>query len=115
MDDVKQVMETYKLPGLSLGILQNGITELKSYGVASQATGKPVDATTVFGVGSISKVFTSTLAMRMVERGMIDLDEPIVEYFPQLALSDDAARNAVTMRHLLTHTAGFDVRIGRVA
>ena len=106
--DVASVMETYRLPGLSLGILQDGITELKSYGVASKATGAPVDATTVFGVGSISKVFTATLAMRMVELGMLDLDAPIIRYFPQLALSDEAARNTVTMRHLLTHTAGFD-------
>ena len=71
----------------------------------------PVDAErTLFRPGSVSKLFTATAAMQLVESGDVDLDTDIAEY-----LDFDVPRSfdgPITLRHLLTHTAGFEERLG---
>jgi CubicO group peptidase (beta-lactamase class C family) len=67
-----------------------------------------VTAGTLFQIGSITKVFTATVVMRLVEQGLLDLDKPVVGYLPELSLSDPDLTSRVTMRHLLTHTSGID-------
>ena len=67
----------------------------------------PVTDDTLFQIGSISKTFTGTLLMRLVEQGKLDLDTPIRTYLPDFKLLDeDVAANA-TIRHLLTHTGNW--------
>ena len=75
--------------------------------MASIETGQPVRPETLFQAGSISKIFTTTLIMQLVDDGLLDLDAPILPHYPSLRLADEAATARVTMRHLLTHTAGF--------
>jgi CubicO group peptidase (beta-lactamase class C family) len=60
-----------------------------------------------FRIASISKVFTATLAMTLVDDGLLDLDTPVVTYLPELELSDADAREQITMRQLLSHTSGL--------
>jgi CubicO group peptidase (beta-lactamase class C family) len=67
----------------------------------------PVDADTLFQIGSTTKTVTGTLAMRLVEDGALDLDAPIHTYLPDLRLQDADVAARVTMRHLLTHTSGW--------
>lgn len=98
----------WNVPGLALGLWQDGHVETYGFGVASVATRQPVTPETLFQVGSISKVFTATLVMRLVEDGALALDTPVIAYLPDLPLADAEARNSVTLRHLLTHTAGFE-------
>ena len=79
----------------------------RGYGDADTATGKPVDpATTLFRPGSIAKTFTWTAVMQLVEQGKLDLDADVNRY---LDFSIPAyAGQPVTLRELMTHTAGFD-------
>lgn len=58
-------------------------------------------------IASITKVVTGITAMRLVEEGMLSLDTPVKHYLPWFTLSDEAARDVITARHLLSHTAGF--------
>src|SRR5262249_42642789 len=95
------------VPGLALGVLRDGGVQAWGFGVASIETRQPVTPDTLFQVGSITKVFTTTVVMQLVDEGRLELDAPVVTYLPELKLSDDATTRAVTMRHLLTHTAGF--------
>jgi len=104
---VHTAMERWAVPGLTLGVLQDGTVETCSYGTVSLETGWPVTPETLFQIGSISKVFTATLVMQLVDEGRLDLDVPVAHYLPSLRLADDAATGAVTLRRLLTHTAGF--------
>ncbi|MGH2603835.1 MAG: serine hydrolase domain-containing protein, partial [Dehalococcoidia bacterium] len=104
---VQAAMERWAVPGLALGILQDGALETFSYGVVSLETGWPVPPETLFQIGSISKVFTATLVMQLVDEGRLDLDVPVARYLPSLRLASEAATGAVTLRQLLTHTAGF--------
>ncbi len=95
------------MPGMTLGLLQDGAVELLAAGVASLETGFPVLADTAFQAGSISKIFTTTLVMQLVDEGRLSLDAPAVTYLLDLRLGDPAATATVTLRHLLTHTSGF--------
>jgi CubicO group peptidase (beta-lactamase class C family) len=56
----------------------------------------------------MTKVWTATVVMQLVDEGKLDLDRPIVEVLPELKLSDPDVTETVTMRHLLTHTSGID-------
>lgn len=104
---VEGAMNRWSVPGIAIGILRDGEVETSAFGVANRETGQPVMPAILFQVGSISKVFTATLVMQLVDEGIVDLDAPVRYYFPSLKLTDESATEAVTLRHLLTHTAGF--------
>ncbi len=67
----------------------------------------PVTPDTLFQVGSISKTFTATALMMLMEAGKVDLDTPVRAYLPDFQLSDESVAARVTLRHLLTHTGGW--------
>ncbi len=104
---VQDQMQRWGVPGIAVGIQYEGNTEFGGFGVANVETGAPVTPETLFQIGSISKVFTATLLMTLVDEGRIDIEAPVVTYVPELVLSDSDARNRITVRHLLTHMAGF--------
>jgi CubicO group peptidase (beta-lactamase class C family) len=106
-DLVREQMATWEVPGLTVGILHEGRVETAGYGVASLETKQPVVPETLFQIGSISKVFTTTLVMTLVDEGKLDLDAPVIGYVPDLPLADETARRTITTRHLLTHKSGF--------
>ncbi|MEI5676297.1 MULTISPECIES: serine hydrolase [unclassified Nocardioides] len=108
-----QLAERHGVPGAQLGILRltpDGDDELatSSYGVLNTRTGVPTTDESLFQIGSISKVWTATVAMQLVDEGLLELDGPIVEVLPELRLADPDVTKRVTLRHLLTHTSGID-------
>jgi CubicO group peptidase (beta-lactamase class C family) len=108
LDDlIQEQMTRWNVPGLAIGILHDAQVEFAGHGIANIETGAPVAPETLFQVGSISKVLTATLLMTLVDEGRIDVEAPIVTYVPELVLADPAAREQITVRHLLTHMAGF--------
>lgn len=98
----------WNVPGIAVGVLQDGHAETLASGVTSVETRQPVTPDTIFQVGSISKVVTATLVMRLVEDGLLDLDTPVVEYLPDLVLADATARRSITLRQLLAHASGLE-------
>lgn len=104
---VLKLMEKWNVPGVAIGIYDGDDVEFAGFGITNIETGQPVAPETLFQIGSISKIFTATLAMTLVDDGLLDLDAPVVTYVPELALLDPSARDTITTRHLLTHTAGF--------
>ncbi|HWG02263.1 MAG TPA: serine hydrolase [Trebonia sp.] len=106
--------ERHKVPGAALGILRTGRDgrpdELvtASCGYANQPAGVAATDDTLFQIGSITKVWTATLAMQLVDEGKLDLDAPVAEVLPELRLAGPDVAKSVTMRHLLTHTSGID-------
>ncbi len=96
----------HQVPGAQLGILRltpGRDDELvdASYGVLNQNTEAPATATSVFQIGSITKVWTATVVMQLVDEGLLDLDAPVSEVVPELRLSDPDVTKSVTVRHLL--------------
>jgi dipeptidyl aminopeptidase/acylaminoacyl peptidase len=102
----------HNVPGAQLGILRLGGTDddlvEAAHGVLNVDTGVTTTTDSVFQIGSITKVWTTTVAMQLVDEGKVDLDAPVAEVLPDLKLADPDVTKQVTLRHLLTHTSGVD-------
>ncbi|MEU8125397.1 serine hydrolase [Spirillospora sp. NPDC049024] len=109
-----RLAERHKVPGAQLGIFRLGTNgsddELveAAHGVLSVRTGAPVGGDSLFQIGSITKVWTATVAMALVDEGLLELDAPVAEVLPELRLADPHVTKSVTLRHLLNHTSGID-------
>lgn len=96
-------------PGLVWGVIAGGDVHIRALGVQDVASGAPVDSATVFRVASLSKTFTALAVLKLRDDGRVLLDAPAERYVPELAALEypraDGPR--VTVRALLSHTAGF--------
>src|SRR5690242_14643948 len=99
-DYIVERMAHYTVPGVAVGVLRNGQEYTAGFGITNVEAPVPVDADTLFQIGSTSKTFTATVVMRLVEAGKLDLDAPIRTYLPDLKLKDEAAAAGATLRHL---------------
>jgi CubicO group peptidase (beta-lactamase class C family) len=98
----------YKVPGASLGIILGDESLEVPSGVVNLNTGVETTSDTLFQIGSITKVYTATMVMQLVDEGKVALDEPVSKYLPELSLEDAEAAKTITVRQLLTHTSGID-------
>ncbi|HNP34721.1 MAG TPA: serine hydrolase domain-containing protein [Woeseiaceae bacterium] len=106
---VKPLMATNNSPSGTVAIAKDGeLIFAKGYGFEDIAEQKPVDPyTTLFRPGSVSKLFTWVAVMQLVEQGRLDLDTDVNTYLKEVHIKEtfDAP---ITLRHILTHTAGFE-------
>lgn len=100
-------MDRYRVPGVAVGVLSGDEEIAEGFGVTSVENPLPVDATTLFQIGSITKTFTATAVLRLVEQGKLDLDVPVRTYLPGLRLASEVTAAHLTLRHALTHVSGF--------
>jgi CubicO group peptidase (beta-lactamase class C family) len=104
---VGSVMKRYVVPGLALGLVSDSQQLLQGFGVTSVENPLPIDPNTIFVAGSITKTVVATTVTRLVDRRELELDLPIRAYLPDLSLADESVASAVTLRHLMTHSAGW--------
>src|SRR5262245_18484200 len=101
---IQDEMMSRRIPGLALAVIKNGeIVKMNGYGVANLEHDVPVTPDTVFALASVTKQFTATAIMRLVEQGRLKQNDPITKYLP----SSPRKWRGITIRHLLTHTAGM--------
>jgi CubicO group peptidase (beta-lactamase class C family) len=102
-------LERGKIPGAVVVIVKDGAVLLqKGYGFADIEKRKPVDAEqTLFRPGSVSKLFTWTAVMQLVERGKLDLDADVNTYL-DFKIPPGPAGEPITLRNIMTHTPGFE-------
>jgi CubicO group peptidase (beta-lactamase class C family) len=109
-DEMEERLETwcprYRVPGAAVAWMRDGETQSAAAGVTNINTRVPVTPDTLFQIGSITKVWTTTLIMQLVDEGLVDLDAPAVKYLPDLRFGD--APREITIRRLLSHTSGVD-------
>jgi CubicO group peptidase (beta-lactamase class C family) len=98
----------HHVPGASLAVLHDGAIGEAATGVLNVQTGVETTPKSLFQIGSITKVYTATVVMQLVEEGRIELETPIVEALPELRLADPERAREVTIRHLLSHTSGIE-------
>ncbi|MEV0676438.1 serine hydrolase domain-containing protein [Actinosynnema sp. NPDC050436] len=103
----------HRVPGVQVGVLAldadgNADVRVLVSGVTSLATGVTVTEDTLFQYGSISKVWTTTLLMQLVDEGLLTLDTPVVDVLPDFRLADPEHAPKVLVRQLVTHTSGID-------
>ncbi|MEO8725034.1 MAG: serine hydrolase domain-containing protein [Acidobacteriaceae bacterium] len=100
---VPKVLADTGVPSASIAIVQDGrIVLLKAYGDAKLNPPTPAKPTMRYGIGSISKQFTAAAIMMLVQDGKLSLDDHVGKYLPDLTRA-----NEVTVRELLSHTAGY--------
>lgn len=104
-------MREYRVPGVALGIIENGVVTTRGLGVTNVEDPLPVHDHTVFPIASISKTFAATAAMRLVEQRKLDLKAPVRKYLPDFRVKDEAASRDVTVWNLLTHTPGWEGQV----
>ena len=108
---IKARMKALDVPGASLALIHDfSIACTAVFGVKSKETLEPVDEETLFQAASISKPIAAVVALKLVSEGVLDLDAPILWTFkgwsPTTA-HEDAGPDAITLRQILNHTAGF--------
>jgi methyl acetate hydrolase len=122
---LSRAVETKEVPGVvAMAATESGILYEGAFGLRDLANGPAMTRDTVFRIASMTKAVTSVAAMQLVEQGKLLLDEPIGNVVPELAAPQvlegfDAlgaprlrpARRPITLRHLLTHTAGFGYEV----
>lgn len=103
------MFQAYQIPGISVSIVHGDKVALsKGYGYADVARTRSIDpAKTLFRAGSVSKPFTWTAVMQLVEQGLIDLDTDVNVYLEAFKIPE-TYDEPVTMRHILSHSAGFE-------
>lgn len=104
-------MKEYGVPGVALGILQNGTPTVRGLGITNVEDPLPVTAHTVFPIASISKTFATVAMLRLIEQGKVDLHAPVRKYLPDFRVRDEAVSRDVTVWHLLTHTGGWEGQV----
>jgi CubicO group peptidase (beta-lactamase class C family) len=97
--------ERYRVAGASLAVMLGDDVRSAASGVVNNGTNVESTPGALFQIGSISKIYTTTLIMQLVDEGRIDLDAPARAYLPELRFGEGGS---VTIRHLLTHTSGVD-------
>jgi CubicO group peptidase (beta-lactamase class C family) len=105
-------LEEHHIPALSVAIVQNGaILMADAYGLANLEWNVAATPDTMFQLASVTKLFTATLLMALVEDGEIRLGAPVPEYLPE----SPASWRAITVEHLASHTSGIPDDVGSVA
>jgi CubicO group peptidase (beta-lactamase class C family) len=104
-------MKEFGVPGMAIGILDNGVVTTRGLGVTNVTNPQPITEHTVFPIASISKTFAATMVMRLVERGTLDLQAPVGKYLPDFKVRDESVARDVTVWNLLTHTSGWEGQV----
>jgi D-alanyl-D-alanine carboxypeptidase len=97
-------MQRQNIPGIALAVVRDGkVTKIAGYGVADREKNVPVAANTAFKIGSVSKQFIATAIMLLAQDGKLKVDDPVRTFLPDAP----EAWSGITLRHLLSHTAGL--------
>lgn len=109
LDSFVQVYQKrYNIPGVSLALLKDGqVAYSQTYGLSNTATQAPVTENTLFEAASITKSVFAYTVLRLMDKGVIDLDKPLYQYLPNPDIAYDQRYEKMTARHVLCHRTGF--------
>jgi CubicO group peptidase (beta-lactamase class C family) len=110
--DLAQFVPEYvfarRTPGAAIALIRDGeIAWTRGYGLANAWTKRRVTPETLFEIASNGKVVTAYIALRLVDQGLLSLDQPLNDYLSEPWLPESEHRDAVTLRHVLSHTSGL--------
>lgn len=107
---VQQFFESGSYPSLSVGVVENDrLVYARSLGVADKASGQPATPYTLYEIGSVGKVFTTTVLAILHDRGALQIDDPVEKWVPaveEVSRSFESGQQ-LTLEHLATHTSGL--------
>ena len=103
---LKQALVNYDLPGLAIGVRDNGFVYRNAAGYQDVADRKPLLPEHIFHMASVTKLFVGTSVLQLWERGLLQLDGRLTDYLPWFQTKDERYRE-ITIRRLLSHTSGM--------
>lgn len=110
-EQIPELLARHRLPGLAVGVCdRSGLLWSRGFGSTRSEGGDPVRTSTMFSVQSCSKMYAAAVVTVAVQRGLVELDRPITAYLPEFTVHshfEAAPQDKITLRHLLSHTAGF--------
>jgi CubicO group peptidase (beta-lactamase class C family) len=110
---VQKAMDTFKVPGIAVGITSGGkVIHAKGYGVRQFDKKGAVSSETLFGIGSVSKAFTTAALALLVDEGKIRWDDKVINHIPEFQLYDPWVTREFTIRDLLVHNSGLGLGAG---
>lgn len=102
-----ELVASYGVSGLQYAIMDHGSIVLSdSAGVYDKATNSPVTKDTMFGIGSISKIYVTAATMMLVDSGQVDIDQPLTVYIKDFKMADERYKE-ITPRMLMNHSSGL--------
>ncbi len=106
---INKTMDSLQIPGASIAIINDGAAVYhKVFGVRDRSTNAPVDSETIFEAASLSKPVFAYFFMKMLDRGVVSLDEPMYKLLPHPSIKDNDERyKLITPRMVLSHSTGF--------
>ena len=105
---IPELLAASRVPGLSIAIISNArVAWSRGFGVKHSASKAPVETTTLFEAGSLSKTVFAYAVMKLCEKGILDLDSPLTTYVSERWIEGDPRLNQITARQVLSHTSGF--------
>ena len=102
-----QHMKEFHIPGGAIALIEDEKIKTFELGVKDSVLQEPVTSTTVFEGASLSKPLIAYAALKLCEKGLLDIDKPLSAYMNDFNSIDDPRLSAITLRHLLSHTSGF--------
>jgi len=113
-DTIGEQLERTRLTGLTIALIRRDeVVWAKGYGLADLASGATMEPDTVCGIMSVTKPIVGTAVTQLRDAGMFALDDPVNPYLTPVSIKNQwEAESPVTIRQLLTHTAGMPVNIG---
>jgi len=105
--EAQRLMDEIKVPGIAIGILHDGKVQMAGLGITNVDDPQSVTEDTVFYIGSISKTFTTSVALKMSERGELDLEAPVRKYLPEFSVLDGEASEKAKVIDLFQHRTGW--------
>ena len=110
---VEQIRTAVGVPGLAVTIVENGrVTLARGYGIRQLGQDAPVDADTIFQLGSVGKAFTTAALAVLVDRGQIAWDDPVTQHVPWFQMYDPWVTREMTVLDLLVHRSGLGLGAG---
>jgi CubicO group peptidase (beta-lactamase class C family) len=104
---LQSLIDTGGRPGIAIAITnKQELLYSKGFGVANIQTGEKLNPSHIFHIASISKTFTATAVMQLVEKGKINIEKPLTSYLPYFKMSDDRYK-LITIKQMLNHTSGM--------
>ena len=108
-EDIRRVLTEFRVPGLAVGVVKEGaVVWLQGYGLRNAERREAVDKNTVFGLGSLTKSFTSGLFGSLVSEGKVKWDDKVVQHLPGFELYDPWVTKEMTLRDVLCHRTGLE-------
>lgn len=106
--DIPSLMQQADIPGLSVALIDKGRTTwVHSFGKVDLKTEQPVTDYTRFSAASLSKTVFAYAVLQLVDQGKLDLDTPLIHYWPEKVVADDPRLEKITARLVLSHRTGF--------